>query len=41
MSSLFWWGSLLERDRLFDLRANAKLMSKWILKKLDEMARTR
>ena len=40
MSTQFWWRSLLERDCLVDLRANAKAILKSILKKSDEMART-
>jgi hypothetical protein len=40
MRSLIWWGSLLERHRLVHLRATAKVILRWILKKLDEMART-
>jgi hypothetical protein len=40
MSTGFWWGKLKERDRLDDLRVDAKVILKWILKKLDGMART-
>ena len=41
MSTGVWWGNLKERDGLNDQRADAKVILKWILKKVDGMARTR
>jgi len=35
-----WWGKLRERDHLEDLGTDGRIISKWILKKLDDGAWT-